>query len=58
MSMDAKNKINLNNTKTSKQDEMELAAFQADLDRLEFLHRVETGDLTEQELADWNELMS
>ncbi len=38
-------------------DEEELRAFNADLERLQFLDRVQKGLLSPQEQADWDELM-
>lgn len=39
-------------------DEEELRAFNADLERLQFLDRVQKGLLSPQEQADWDEMMN
>jgi len=52
MSMDV-----TNTTQNTKVDD-DMKAFQADLAREEFMHRVETGALTPEEQADWDEMMS
>ena len=54
MSMDVKNENNV----TVETDEYEVKAFQRDKEFAEFMHRVETGALSDEEKADWEEMMS
>ena len=52
MSKDVKNETQ------NKQISDDMKAFLADIEREKFMHRVETGALTPEEQADWDEMMS